>query len=103
MTFNLSNLLMSKDIHIKPGQSAEPNECGSCRYFYRHNDTFSGAGTCGIRLPKKIPWRACADDEGSPILQKDTDGCDFWKVLEFNGKPVEFHQERVWVAGTPSK
>lgn len=34
-------------------QSAEPNTCGSCRFFLRKENDLGWTGTCTINLP---PW-----------------------------------------------
>ena len=92
---------------LAPGQRAEPNECGSCKFFRRVEYDDGNGGECQFRLPDKITRSTHyveykINEEGYPIRQRDTDGCDFWKAKEFGGKPVQFHQKRYWYAGASS-
>lgn len=98
---------MSTTEELASGQRAEPRQCGSCRYFRRTEYSDGCGGTCEFRFPEKIARAARhvdhqINDEGYPINQRDTDGCDLWKAKEFGGRPVQFVQRRYWYAGEPS-
>jgi hypothetical protein len=79
---------VANEITLTPGASAEPNTCGSCKFFERKNyDERRGVyGFCRIELPKKIAtqWNIRAIDPkmkdaeytGNEDQIKDTDRCD---------------------------
>jgi hypothetical protein len=81
------------EIILTPGATAEPNTCGSCRFFNR-NPTGDGEqyrmnGICVFKFPPKMPtpWDIrridpkYKDDEytGTEMWIKDTDSCDLYK------------------------
>lgn len=86
---------MSKEIPVEitliPGASAEPDTCGSCKFFERKNvdgyENHGSWGFCRIMLPKKVAVQMNIrmldskerDQEytGNEDQIKDTDRCDF--------------------------
>jgi hypothetical protein len=80
-----------KEITLSPGASAEPDTCGSCKFFERKNDGefYRMHGFCRIKLPEKIPEQSairCIDPKqkdreytGNEDQIKDTDRCDLQK------------------------
>jgi len=81
---------MSNEITLPVGSSAEPNTCGSCKFFRRNNDgvNYRMNGTCGFVLPAKVveqsAMRGITDEvrkkdrdyTGTEDWIKDTDRCD---------------------------
>lgn len=77
---------MAGEITLPVGASAEPDTCGSCRFFARKADYAAVYGECRIKLPAKFPdqWAirridpAEKDREytGNEDQIKDTDRCD---------------------------
>lgn len=82
-----------KLVELPYGQSAEPNQCGSCAYFNRLDGDMSGiprgdyhkynaGGYCGFKLPPHVATRF--SEEGNPTNRcNDTHGCDLWKSTGF--------------------
>ena len=99
---------MSTTEELSDRQHAEPRECGSCKFFRRVEYDDGCGGECQFRLPEKITRstryiESKINEEGYPIRQRDTDGCDFWRAKEFGGRPVQFVQKRFWYSGEPSR
>lgn len=77
---------MANEITLPVGASAEPDTCGSCRFFERGRDWESAYGRCRIKLPTKVAdqWAIRAIDPkqkdreytGNEDQIKDTDRCD---------------------------
>jgi hypothetical protein len=77
---------MPSEITLAVGCSAEPNTCGSCKFFVRDRDYDSANGKCEIKLPKKIamqwdirgvdPKQKDLEYTGNEDQIKDTDRCD---------------------------
>ena len=94
---------MSNEITLPVGASAEPDTCGSCKFFKRKNDGewFAMHGFCKIELPKKIatkwdirgvdPKMVDAEYTGNEDQIKDTDRCDLYR---FSGQ-VYIVQRRI--------
>lgn len=88
------------------GQSAEPNQCGSCQYFRHRQEKYDTMGICSFKLP---PWARVRGDgrnavnEVDPRTVRDTDDCSLYKARNLAGEPVEFVQQRIWRAGAPSR
>ena len=96
--------MTTNEITLSVGCSAEPNTCGSCKFFERkgldqpYNQT---QGFCRIVLPKKIaeqidirmidPKQRDAEYTGNEDQIKDTDRCDLY---HFSGK-VYIVQRRI--------
>lgn len=84
---------MSNEITLPVGSSAEPDTCGSCKFFERKDgsgyETHGSWGFCKIVLPKKIarqvdirmvdPKRRDAEYTGNEDQIKDTDRCDLYR------------------------
>jgi len=74
------------EITLSVGASAEPDTCGSCKFFERKPDYAPVYGQCRIKLPSKIAeqWHLRSIDPkqkdreytGSEDQIKDTDRCD---------------------------
>lgn len=92
-------------IKLGLGQSAEPHKCGSCQFFRHRQPVYDTMGICSVKLP---PWvRKKGDDpkdlnEVDPRTVRDIDGCQLYVVKNVEGKPVQFEQNRVWLAGQDS-
>lgn len=81
---------MSSEITLPVGSSAEPDTCGSCKFFQRNNDgiNYRMNGVCGFKLPEKavrqVQFRELSDIvkkydrdyTGTEEWIKDTDRCD---------------------------
>lgn len=94
------------EVELKEGQSAEPNKCGSCKFFKRNDvpetRTIRGGpqfevdiwrGRCGWRPP---PWldRAAKETDGTFMNSRevlDTDSCDLYRT-----SGATFIQKRRW-------
>jgi hypothetical protein len=86
---------MAGEIVLPLGSSAEPDTCGSCRFFVRRGDNeyTSKHGFCNIKLPAKMveqgtirsmdPKDKDREYTGNEDQIKDTDRCDLYK---FSGK-----------------
>lgn len=78
---------MTGTITLPVGASAEPDTCGSCKFFERKDDYGNCYGRCGIKLPKKVaeqwairsidPKQKDREYTGNEDQIKDTDRCDF--------------------------
>lgn len=81
-------------IELQSNQSADPDRCGSCKYFRRTRDGESefpcSTGLCIIVLPS---WVQPAKQE-VPREVRDTMRCDLYKP---SGQ--EFQRTRVWRGG----
>ena len=74
------------EITLSVGCSAEPDTCGSCRFFARDGDYDRAQGKCNIKLPKKLadqwdirridPAQKNREYTGTEDQIKDTDRCD---------------------------
>jgi hypothetical protein len=94
---------MANEITLRVGASAEPDTCGSCKFFERKSDGEwdSMRGFCRIKLPAKIAdqWAIRAIDPkmkdqeytGNEDQIKDTDRCDLYR---FSGQ-VYIVQRRI--------
>lgn len=79
---------MANEITLGVGASAEPDTCGSCKFFERkdYDERFGVYGFCRISLPAKIVQQSTIrmidpkmkDQEytGNEDQIKDTDRCD---------------------------
>ena len=70
---------MANEIILPVGNTAEPNTCGSCKFFYRSGDR---SGNCNIKLPPQI----AIDNKGNekdyvrnPNTVNDDNRCDFYQ------------------------
>jgi hypothetical protein len=83
---------VANEITLMPGASAEPDTCGSCKFFERRrNDKYDGMyGNCRFKFPEKTvatgwdirrldPALKNAEYTGNEERIKDTDRCDLWK------------------------
>lgn len=76
------------EITLAPGATAEPNTCGSCKFFERKDfdDRYGTYGFCRFLFPAKIALQSdirrldpkMKDEEytGNENQIKDTDRCD---------------------------
>jgi len=74
---------------LAPGATAEPNTCGSCKFFGRDRDYDGATGKCQIVLPKKLacqwdirgidPKQKDREYTGNEDQIRDTDRCDLYK------------------------
>lgn len=81
---------MITPITLPVGASAEPETCGSCKFFKRGPLTdgpYEGSsGDCGIRMPpqkefyKKMTYEEVGESDRSPNWIKDTFGCDLYRA-----------------------
>jgi hypothetical protein len=77
---------MTNEITLTVGASAEPDTCGSCKFFERKNDWRTIYGQCRIKLPSKLadqwdirridPKQKDREYTGTEDQIKDTDRCD---------------------------
>ena len=92
------------NIELEQGQSANPNECGSCQYFggRGNKDLY---GVCNFLLPPWVMTIFKTSDEGfevNPRTVSDRSTCSFYRPkLTPGGDPVLFSQRRFWLAGDP--
>lgn len=84
---------MSNEIILTPGASAEPDTCGSCKFFERKpvndGEWHRMNGFCRFLFPAKIalqsdlraidPAQRDAEYTGNENMIKDTDQCDLHK------------------------
>lgn len=84
---------MSGEITLTPGATAEPDTCGSCKFFERKptsdGEWYRMNGFCRFLFPAKIALKSDVreidpkhkDDEytGNENMIKDTDRCDLHK------------------------
>ncbi len=87
---------MNKDIiELAVGQTAQPETCGSCKFFYRqvHEQYLGednipkeivGDGNCHVPLPPQIAIRSGMNDDGGEYIgpsnrTTDTKTCVLWK------------------------
>jgi hypothetical protein len=94
---------MANEITLAVGASAEPDTCGSCKFFERKDyDERRGVyGFCRIKLPTKIatqwdirridPKMKDQEYTGNEDQIKDTDRCDLYR---FSGQ-VYIVQRRI--------
>lgn len=87
---------MANEITLPVGATAEPDTCGSCKFFRRKPDDYNASrGTCGFRFPPKFDfWFAKVtvnDFQGTELDIADTDRCDLYR---FSGK-VYIVQRRI--------
>lgn len=97
---------MAGEIILPVGSSAEPDTCGSCKFFERKGDNeyYRMHGFCRIELPKKfftqrdlrifaVTNKIWKDQEytGNEDQIKDTDRCDLYR---YSGK-VYIVQRRI--------
>lgn len=74
---------LTGEITLDIGASAEPETCGSCKFYGRLWDN-PGSGRCMIKLPKKMAdqWdirridSRCKELTGTEDQIKDSDRCD---------------------------
>lgn len=69
------------DVVLPLGSTAEPNTCGSCKFFYRigadYGQTYQNMGRCQIKLPPMNFQDKGWDGEGfGPRSLQDTASCD---------------------------
>lgn len=79
---------MTATITLAVGATAEPDTCGSCKFFQRKDDWRAGFGDCRIKLPRKFAeqWQIRKltpkpkdyeyEYTGNEDQIKDTDRCD---------------------------
>ncbi len=67
---------MAEPITLPVGATAEPDTCGSCRFFKRGWNTYESAGKCYIKLPPWVQYKPVPRDEADPFWVRDTDRCD---------------------------
>lgn len=90
---------MANEITLPVGASAEPDTCGSCKFFERKDGYSPMYGQCRITLPAKMAdkWdirridRKDREYTGNEDQIKDTDRCDLYR---FSGK-VYIVQRRI--------
>lgn len=95
---------MANEITLAVGASAEPDTCGSCKFFRRMSDSgpaYAMDGFCKIKLPAKLaeqwairnidPKMKDQEYTGNEDQIKDTDRCDLYR---FSGQ-VYIVQRRV--------
>jgi hypothetical protein len=92
---------MSNEITLPVGSSAEPDTCGSCKFFRRmtnNGDWYYMNGWCTFKFPGRVveQWQMRGLDKNreggdDPDRIKDTDRCDLYK---FSGK-VYIVQRRI--------
>ncbi len=82
---------MMTTITLPPGTSAEPNTCGSCKFFRRtdasYADVYRDRGWCQIRLPplpeRYQPLAVSRDteegDSWGPRARTDDMSCDLYR------------------------
>lgn len=91
-------------ITLPVGASAEPDTCGSCKFFRRKREDYNQAqGFCEFVLPKRVAeqWsvrrlqdqvaKTDSDYTGNEDQIKDTDRCDLYR---FSGQ-VYIVQRRI--------
>lgn len=100
---SLRGMSMSNEITLPVGCSAEPDTCGSCKFFERkgESDYYRTHGFCKIKLPAKMadqwnirrldPKQKDQEYTGNEDQIKDTDRCDLY---HFSGK-VYIVQRRI--------
>jgi len=72
----LSNNETSQDpIKLEVGATAEPNTCGSCKFFERVKDH----GHCNIRIPPWVAYKPYNTNSLPPNFVYDADGCDLYR------------------------
>lgn len=71
----------TREITLSVGATAEPDTCGSCKFFHRPDDTYNGAhvGHCSLLLPGKYVTKGWDGNGRPPTLMDDTDRCDLWR------------------------
>ncbi len=74
---------MNHDITLPIGSTAEPETCGSCKYFRRRSDG-DAYGYCNIKMPPQKQYFADKvfknDDEiEAANFTRDSNSCDLWK------------------------
>ncbi len=78
---------MAHEITLSVGASAEPDTCGSCKFFERRRDDFDRMyGECKLKFPTKVveqrtirtidPKQRDLEYTGNEDRIKDTDRCD---------------------------
>lgn len=93
---------MANEIVLRVGASAEPDTCGSCKFFERRDDEWSPTrGFCRFKFPEKIatqwdirrvdPKMKDQEYTGNEDQIKDTDRCDLYR---FSGQ-VYIVQRRI--------
>lgn len=77
---------MSNEITLPLGASAEPDTCGSCKFFQRMTDSgpsYAMEGRCRFKLPKaqmeRFALREYRDNDEVLGLMTDTDRCDLYR------------------------
>lgn len=77
---------MANETTLAVGCTAEPDTCGSCRFFERRNEYDSAYGRCRIKLPSKLaeqqdirgidPKQKDREYTGTEDQIRDTERCD---------------------------
>lgn len=69
---------MANEITLPVGATAEPDTCGSCRFFRRGENSIESYGRCNIVLPPKYATKPypVRDDELPASHMQDTARCD---------------------------
>jgi hypothetical protein len=75
------------EITLPVGASAEPDTCGSCKFFRRYLESRFDAmvGYCEIKMPPPKLWfkmktsEEIGEQDWRPNRVKDTDACDFYR------------------------
>ncbi len=101
---------MANEITLPVGASAEPDTCGSCKFFRRRsideNRYYGMYGECGFKFPAKVvdqwalrgidPKQKDREYTGNEDRIKDTDRCD----LQQPDLKVYIVQRRIAPAGS---
>ncbi len=70
------------EVILPVGASAEPETCGSCKFF-RRRDGGDCYGYCQIKLPPNKEYfvvkQVTGDEYEASNFLKDNASCDFWK------------------------
>jgi hypothetical protein len=85
-------------VELQQGQSANPNQCGSCFYFKRMGEGNYSVGRCQFKFPPQLTKytnRIDANTEDSiPANQVNDDyNCSLYKSAG-----NEYHQVKIWKA-----
>ncbi len=80
--------MKDNDITLAPGATAEPNTCGSCKFFKRdmNNGPYEMArGNCEIRMPplkqyfRTMTYEETGERDRAPNWVSDSAGCDLYR------------------------
>lgn len=69
---------MANEITLPVGAAAEPDTCGSCKFFSRRDNGayYASQGNCAIHLPPQIAQKGWDGEGFGPSGKQDTDRCD---------------------------